>query len=120
MDSTSKEQYDLEIILETDYVTRDGTPKIKLCEICLQLVPNYVKTALQLWRTRKVAGSYTGATAHDLILMRKHSGPKVKVKASGGVRTLSELLKYKEIGISRCGATATVVMLEEAKKMFGE
>jgi deoxyribose-phosphate aldolase len=64
--------------------------------------------------------SYTGATAHDLALMRKHSGPNVKVKASGGVRTLAELLKYKEIGISRCGATATAVMLEEARKMFHE
>jgi deoxyribose-phosphate aldolase len=52
--------------------------------------------------------------------MRKYSAPDVKVKAAGGVRTLADLLKFKEIGISRCGATATVAMLEEARKMFGE
>jgi len=52
--------------------------------------------------------------------MRKYSAPEVKVKAAGGVRTLTDLLKFKELGISRCGATATVSMLEEAKKLFGE
>jgi hypothetical protein len=29
-------------------------------------------------------------------------------------------LKFKELGITRCGATATVTMLEEARKLFGE
>ena len=45
--------------------------------------------------------------------MRKHSGPKVKVKAAGGVRTLTELLKLKDLGISRCGATATASCLKK-------
>jgi deoxyribose-phosphate aldolase len=52
--------------------------------------------------------------------MRKYSAPGVKVKAAGGVRTLTDLLKFKELGITRCGATATVTMLEEAKKLFIE
>ena len=52
--------------------------------------------------------------------MRKHSAPHVKIKAAGGVRTLSDLLQLKELGISRCGATATATMLEEAKKIFGD
>ena len=109
------------VIFETDFVTKDYL-KIKLCEICSKVKADYVKTSTGFGFVKGPDGkfSYTGATAHDLELMRKHSAPEVKVKAAGGVRTLTDLLKFKELGISRCGATATVTMLEEAKKLFGE
>ena len=63
--------------------------------------------------------SYKGATVGDVELMRKHSGPKVQVKCAGGVRTLDDLLKMKAAGATRSGATATEVILDEAKKRFG-
>lgn len=109
------------VIFETDFITKDEH-KIRLCEICSKVGADYVKTSTGFGFVKGSDGkySYAGATAHDLILMRKHSAPHVKVKAAGGVRTLTELLKYKELGISRCGATATVSMIEEAKKLFGE
>jgi len=109
------------VIFETDYITNDDH-KIKLCEICSKVKADYVKTSTGFGFVKDPDGkfSYTGATAHDLELMRKYSAPEVKVKAAGGVRTLTDLLKFKELGISRCGATATVSMLEEAKKLFGE
>lgn len=107
------------VIFETDFVTRDDH-KIKLCDICSKAGAEYVKTSTGFGFVKGNDGkfSYKGATEHDIILMRKHSAPEVKVKAAGGVRTLSELLKYKELGISRCGATATAAMLEEARKIF--
>jgi len=109
------------VIFETDFITKDEQ-KIRLCEICSKVGADYVKTSTGFGFVKGSDGKYfyAGATAHDLILMRKHSAPHVKVKAAGGVRTLTELLKFKELGISRCGATATVTMLEEAKKLFGE
>jgi deoxyribose-phosphate aldolase len=109
------------VIFETDFVTKDEQ-KIRLCEICSKVKADYVKTSTGFGFVKGSDGkySYTGATAHDLSLMRKHSAPGVKVKAAGGVRTLTDLLKFKELGISRCGATATVTMLEEAKKIYGE
>jgi deoxyribose-phosphate aldolase len=109
------------VIFETDFVTKDEQ-KIKLCEICSKVKADYVKTSTGFGFVKEPDGrySYTGATAHNLELMRKHSAPEVKVKAAGGVRTLGDLLKYKELGISRCGATATVTMLEEARKIYGE
>jgi deoxyribose-phosphate aldolase len=109
------------VIFETDFITRDEQ-KIRLCEICSKAGAEYVKTSTGFGFVKGSDGkySYTGATAHDLALMRKYSAPEVKVKAAGGVRTLADLLKYKELGISRCGATATAAMLEEAKKLFGE
>lgn len=109
------------VIFETDFVTRDEH-KIKLCKICSEVRADYVKTSTGFGFVKGEDGkfSYKGATAHDLKLMRKYSAPEVKIKAAGGVRTLAELLKYKELGISRCGATATAAMLEEAKQMFGK
>jgi deoxyribose-phosphate aldolase len=109
------------VIFETDFITKDEH-KIKLCEICSKVKADYVKTSTGFGFVKDPDGrySYTGATAHDLELMRKHSAPEVKVKAAGGVRTLKELIKYKDLGISRCGATATAAMLDEAKKIYGE
>jgi deoxyribose-phosphate aldolase len=62
--------------------------------------------------------SYEGATIPNLKLMKESVGPKVKVKAAGGVRTLDGLLAVQEAGCSRCGATATVKILEDAKERF--
>ena len=47
--------------------------------------------------------------------MRQHSAPEMQLKAAGGVRNLDQLLKVRELGCTRSGATATEVMLEEAK-----
>ena len=108
------------VIFETDYITKDEQ-KIKLCEICSEAGADYVKTSTGYGFVKGADGkySYTGATAHDIELMQKHCPPHVKIKAAGGVRTLSDLLKLKELGISRCGATATAAMLDEAKRIFG-
>ena len=54
-----------------------------------------------------------------LELMRMSVGPKVKVKAAGGVRTLDQLLAVQATGCSRCGATATIAMMEDAVTRFG-
>jgi deoxyribose-phosphate aldolase len=109
------------VIFETDYVTKDED-KIKLCEICTKVGADFVKTSTGYGFVKGDDGkfSYTGATAHDIALMRKYSGPKVQIKAAGGVRTLPELLKLKELGITRCGATATATMIADAKILFGD
>lgn len=51
-----------------------------------------------------------------LKLMRKHVHETVQIKAAGGVRTLDDLLRVRALGVARVGATATIAMLEEAKK----
>lgn len=120
VDTAHKYKAIVKVIFETDYVTKDAL-KIKLCEICTKVGAEYVKTSTGYGFVKGPDGkySYTGATAHDIELMRKHSGPKVKIKAAGGVRTLADLLKFKDLGISRCGASATAAIMEDAKKLFG-
>jgi deoxyribose-phosphate aldolase len=81
---------------------------------------DYVKTSTGFGFVKGDDGnfSYTGATPENLKLMKASVGPKVKVKASGGVRNLDQLLVVQEIGCDRCGATATEAILEEAEKRF--
>lgn len=111
----------VKVIFETDYVTRTED-KIKLCEICTRAGADFVKTSTGYGFVKQPGGDYNyrGATVSDVKLMRKHSGPGVKVKCAGGVRTLDDLLKMKEAGATRSGATATEAMMEEAKRRFNE
>jgi deoxyribose-phosphate aldolase len=119
VDLTKKNNAVLKVIFENDYLPADNF-KIRLCEICSELKVDYVKTSTGFGFVKGNDGkySYEGATEHDLKLMRKHSAPEVKVKAAGGVRTLDQLLKVRELGCSRSGATATEAIMEEAIKRF--
>jgi deoxyribose-phosphate aldolase len=111
----------VKVIFETDYVTKKEDI-ITLCEICTRVNADYVKTSTGFGFVKGTDGkySYVGATIPNLILMRQHSGPRVKVKAAGAVRTLDQLIAVQEAGCSRCGATATTVMMEEAISRFGD
>lgn len=99
----------VKVIFENCYL-KDAN-KIKLCEICTELNADWVKTS---------TGFGTGgATIEDLALMRKHAGDHVQVKAAGGVRDLDTLLKVRALGITRCGASGTATMMNEARQRLG-
>lgn len=96
----------VKVIFENCYLTDDQ--KTRLCEICNELKADWVKTS---------TGYGTGgATIEDLTLMRKHAADHVQVKAAGGVRELDKLLEVRDIGVSRVGASATKVILDECRK----
>ncbi len=103
----------VKVIFETDYVTRPED-LIRLCEICTDAGTDYVKTSTGFGFVKGEDGkfSYVGATIANLELMRRHSGPNVKIKAAGGVRTLDQLLAVKAAGCTRCGATATATIID--------
>jgi len=110
----------VKVIFETDYITK-AEDIVKLCQICTKVEADYVKTSSGFGFVKGNDGkySYEGATIQNLKLMKESVGPKVKVKAAGGVRTLDELIAVQEVGCTRCGATATITMLEDAIKRFG-
>jgi deoxyribose-phosphate aldolase len=109
----------VKVIFENDFLLEDAL-KIKLCEICNNIGVEFVKTSTGYGFIKGADGkySYEGATEHDLVLMRKYSNPTVQIKAAGGVRSLDDLLKVRELGVTRIGATATAAMLDEAKRRF--
>ncbi len=110
----------LKVIFETDYYT-DDAPKVKLCEICGELKVDFVKTSTGFGFVKRADGTfgYTGATVHDIELMRKHCPPEVGIKPSGGIRSLDDVLKYVALGATRLGTSSTVQVYQQAKERFG-
>ena len=110
---TKKHGVALKVIFENDFLP-DDKYKIRLCEICTELKVEFVKTSTGYGFVKQSDGSYNyrGATHEDLVLMRKHSGSGVEVKAAGGIRTLEDTLKVRELGVTRIGATATEAIIQ--------
>ena len=114
----------VKVIFENDYLARGGAGldgngfKRKLCQICERAGADWVKTSTGFGFVKQPDGGYNyqGATAHDLELMRAACSPKVQVKAAGGVRDLDGLIRVRELGASRCGASATAAILDEYRR----
>ena len=107
----------LKVIFENDYLPQDKY-KIRLCKICSEVGAEYVKTSTGFGFVRDADGKYSagGATEADLKLMRRHSPSTVAVKASGGLRSLDDILRARELGVTRVGASATETIMLDAQK----
>jgi deoxyribose-phosphate aldolase len=106
LDVTHSAGAKLKVIFENCYL--DDAQKIRLCQTCGELRVDWVKTSTGF--------GTSGATDEDLVLMRKHSPAHVQVKAASGVRDLDRLLRVRELGCTRSGATTTKDILDEAKR----
>jgi deoxyribose-phosphate aldolase len=104
----------LKVIFEADYLKDEHI--VRLCEICTEHGIAFVKTSTGYGFVKLPNGDYNykGATDAHLKLMREHSGPRVQIKAAGGVRTLDDLLRVRALGVTRVGATATEAILAAA------
>ncbi|MEM2373038.1 MAG: deoxyribose-phosphate aldolase [Thermoproteota archaeon] len=106
----------VKVIFENDYLTDEF--KIKLCHICNHHRVAFVKTSTGYGFVRQPDGTYMykGAVEEDVILMRRECIPEIQIKAAGRIRTLDDLLRFKALGATRIGTTATETIIEEAKK----
>jgi deoxyribose-phosphate aldolase len=107
----------VKVIFENDYLPSDAI-KRKLCRVSERAGADFVKTSTGYGFVKGPDGrySYEGATDADLALMRRAVSKKVQVKAAGGVRDLDALMHVRDLGVTRCGATATAVMLDEYRR----
>jgi deoxyribose-phosphate aldolase len=90
------------VILETGLLTDEE--KIIACQLSKKANATFVKTS-----TGFVKGSI--ATEADIALMRKTVGPRMGVKASGGVRSLADAQKMIAAGATRIGASSGVAIV---------
>jgi len=93
----------LKVIIECCLLTDDE--KKVACELAVKAEADFVKTSTGM--------STTGAKAEDVRLMRAIVGPKVGVKAAGGIRTAKDALAMIEAGANRIGASASVAIVRE-------
>ncbi len=110
----------LKVIFENDFLT--DVEIIKLCEICNDVRPAFVKTSTGYGFVKLQNGDYNykGATEHHVKLMRQHCTSSIRIKAAGGIRTLEDFLKFRDLGCARIGASATREILEEARRRMSE
>ncbi|MDE7354291.1 MAG: deoxyribose-phosphate aldolase [Acetatifactor sp.] len=88
----------LKVIIETCYLTQEE--KIAMCEAVTNAGADYIKTS---------TGFGTGgAVREDVELFRRHIGPRVKIKAAGGISTLEDLEMFISLGCDRIGTSRAV------------
>jgi deoxyribose-phosphate aldolase len=90
----------LKVILETGLLT--DTEKVTACKLSVKAGADFVKTS-----TGFLGG---GANTDDLALMRRTVGPKIGVKASGGIRSAADAHKMIAAGATRLGTSSGVAI----------
>jgi deoxyribose-phosphate aldolase len=102
------------LIFETAYLAH--AHKVMLCRIASEQRADFVKTSTGFDFVSQPDGSSRtrGATDDDVRLMLQEVLPGVRVKASGGVRTLADIVRLRSLGVSRIGTSATVSIVREA------
>jgi len=88
----------LKVIIETCLLSDEE--KIALCKCVTEGGADYIKTSTGF--------STAGATFADVALFAKHIGPKVKIKAAGGISSLEDAEKFIALGADRLGTSRIV------------
>lgn len=104
--SVVKETYGkalLKVIIETCLLSEHE--KIKACQLAAEAGADFVKTSTGF--------SSGGATVNDIKLMKESVRGRCMVKASGGIRTLSDFENMISAGADRIGVSSSVKILKE-------
>jgi deoxyribose-phosphate aldolase len=97
----------VKVIFENCYLTDDE--KRRLCRICREVGADFVKTSTGF--------GPGGATDDDLRLMLAEAGERMGVKAAGGVRTYEHIVRLRDMGVRRIGASQTEAILGQCRKL---
>ena len=102
----------LKVIIETCLLTEEE--KMRLCDIVSDSGAEYIKTSTGF--------STGGATFADVALLRRCCAQHVKVKAAGGISSLTDAERFISLGADRLGTSRIVklAMAEEAAKAEAE
>ncbi len=93
----------LKVIIETCLLSEDE--KIRMCHIVSESGADFIKTSTGF--------STGGATREDVALLRKYSAPHVKVKAAGGIKTLTDAEDFIRLGADRLGTSRVVKLVSK-------
>ncbi len=97
----------VKVILECHYLNDDEIARG--CEIAAEAGVAYVKTG--------TGWAPTGATLHNVALMKRVVGDRCGIKAAGGVRDMKTLLAMVDLGATRfgIGCASAAAILEESR-----
>jgi len=103
------EGFILKVIIETALLNSEE--KIALCNIVSESGADFIKTSTGF--------ASAGATFDDVILLRKHILPSIKVKAAGGIATLDDAYRFIELGADRLGTSHIVKIIQGMSNRSG-
>ena len=95
----------LKVIIETCLLTTEE--KIEMCKAVTKAGADFIKTSTGF--------SIAGATREDVALFAEHVGPKVQIKAAGGIADLKDAEDFIKLGASRLGTSRLVKIAKEKK-----
>jgi deoxyribose-phosphate aldolase len=95
----------LKVAFENGYLTEDL--KTIACKIVKRAEADYARTSTPF--------GPLPYSMEDVALMKRLLGDRTKIKASGGVRTITDVLELRDAGCARVGTIATVAILEDWK-----
>lgn len=93
----------VKVIIETALLSEDE--KVRASECVVKAGAHFVKTSTGF--------STAGATVTDIELIKKTVGEFFGIKASGGVKTLSQLESLIQAGATRIGSSNSVAIMKE-------
>ncbi|WP_195984112.1 deoxyribose-phosphate aldolase [Clostridium sp. D33t1_170424_F3] len=93
----------LKVIIETCLLTEQE--KIRMCQVVAESGADYIKTSTGF--------STAGATFDDVALFQKHVGPRIKIKAAGGISSLEDAERFAALGASRLGTSRIVKLIKK-------
>lgn len=115
-DEVGKEIYDIvmatprvihKVIIETCYLTDEE--KRKVCEVIIDTGAEFVKTS--------TGYGPSGAKVKDIKLIKSIVGNKLKIKASGSIKSLKNVLSIIKVGADTLGTSSGVSIMEEFVKI---
>lgn len=96
----------LKVIIETALLSDEE--KIQMCEFITCAQADFIKTSTGF--------ANAGATKEDIELFSQHIGNGVRMKASGGIRTIKDAEDYLNLGCDRIGTSAIVKLAKEMQE----
>jgi len=93
----------VKVIIEACYLSEGQ--KREACRLAVEAGADFVKSSTGF--------GPAGAKVEDIRLMRETVGPRVGVKASGGIRSLKDVLEMLNAGADRVGTSDAPAIMEE-------
>ena len=93
----------LKVIIETCLLDEDEI--IKMTEICNETFVNFIKTSTGFDKE--------GAKISDIKLIKKYKNDVLEIKASGGIKTKKDAIKFIEEGVTRIGTSHGVEIIND-------
>jgi deoxyribose-phosphate aldolase len=99
----------VKVIVETALLSSEEI--FALTQWCVDAGAAFIKTSTGF--------AARGASVEDVRTMARAGGGRIKIKASGGIRSLEQALALVEAGADRLGASASVAILEAFRRAHG-